>query len=184
MSVNYTNVDFRYWTPQDHIALKQAGSSLRDLRDIAVSVASRIPGGIHMVSGPMTSGGLGDLQRNFEVFRGAIAHVMLNEDHLVFSQMPFEDGMVQYHTWWNNTYGKHNYCWPILLEFYEPLFMAAKFDTMHFIYGFESSVGATWEHDQCKKRGIKIRYLSRAFSLDLVRVCRSNRLGSRLALAQ
>lgn len=162
MNLNKSFLHHRYWTPDDHRALKEAGHSLRSMRDVAMSVISRMPSGIHMVSG------LGDLQSNFQVFYRTIEHLSETEQLNIFSQMPFEDGMVEYQKRWTESVGGKHYCWPILLEFYKPLFLSRKFDTLHFIHGFESSVGACWEYEQCLKLGIKIRRLSRKFSIDLV----------------
>ena len=78
--------------------------------------------------------------------------------------MPFEIGMVGYHRAWEQTAKPGDYCWPILQEFYLPLFEARHFEMFHFIYGYEDSIGARWEHDQCVERGFGRRYLGRAFS--------------------
>ena len=172
MSTNYNpaQLHYRFWTPQDHQALKAAGPCLHRNRDIAMTVVSRMPDGIHMASGPMTSGGLGTLEANFEMFYLTIDYLIIHEGLNVFSQMPFEDNMVEYHRLWTAEVGPDKYCWPILLEFYAPLFrlLTKKFSTLHFIHGFESSTGARWEYEECLAHGIKIRRLPKGLSKRLM----------------
>ncbi len=167
--LNPALVHYRYWTPADHENIRLAGLCLRKNRDVAMSVISRMPPSIHMASGPMTSGGLGSFEANMELFYRTVEYLIVTEKRNAFSQVPFETGMVAFHQGWVDLVGKRKYCWPILLEFYEMLFATGKFDTLHFIHGFESSIGARWEYDQCLKRGIKIRRLPKSLSHELMK---------------
>ena len=159
---------FRHWTPQNHRDLVSAGSSLSSMRVVALDVLARMGRGVHLISGPLTSGGLGDFESNKRVFVAGIEHLILEEGLHVFSQMPFEAGMRQFHTVWEQQVGTNKYCWPILHEFYEALFASGRLGTVHFLHGFESSTGARWEYEQCAKFGINTRMLSRQFSKQLL----------------
>jgi hypothetical protein len=166
--MNITDIHYRHWTVEDRLALKLAGTSLPDMLKVALDVTARMPSGIHIVSGPITTGGVGTIKNNLFVFKRIIEHLAKNEKLNIFSQMPFEDGMVAYHQEWKRTARNGDYCWPILIEFYEPLFAARKFEKFHFIHGFESSIGACWERDQCATRGFGRRILPRELSVSLL----------------
>jgi hypothetical protein len=52
-----------------------------------------------------------------------------------------------------------SYPMPILEEFYLPLYQSGRIKKFFFVSGWESSFGATWEHDRAKELGIEIHYL-------------------------
>ncbi|MDD5165026.1 MAG: hypothetical protein PHG25_00585 [Candidatus Pacebacteria bacterium] len=161
-------IHHQYWTEQNHQDLKLAGSSLKDMLAVALDVVSRMPPHIHLVSGPITTGGMGTIQENLIVFRQTIEHLHEQEDLNIFSQIPFEVGMIEYHKQWSLNKSQFDYCWPILHEFYGPLFATKRFSVFHFIHGYEKSIGACWEHEQCDVHGISRRYLSYEFSFSLL----------------
>lgn len=158
---------YRYWTDEDKADLEQAGASLPKMLEVAIRVAGRMPKGRHIVSGPITSGGMGSRTANMEVFGRAIER-LIAEGKNVFSQTPFEKNMRKFHEYWAGTPKAKEYCWPIIEEFYGPLFDTGLFSTFHFLHGYESSTGARWEHDQCLKRGFAIDYLPKEFSEQLL----------------
>src|SRR5690349_5816882 len=115
------DIHYRYWTPEDRADLERAGSSLPGMLAIALRVADRMPADIHLVSGPITSGGVGSRIGNMTVFSRAIEE-LASQGLNIFSQAPFEHGMLKYHEYWATTPKANEYCWPILEEFYGPLF--------------------------------------------------------------
>jgi hypothetical protein len=163
-----SDIHYRYWTAENRRALEKAGTSLPKMAEIALNVISRMPPGLHMVSGPMTTGGLGNAKDNLTVFTLGVEWLFETEKLNVFSQMPFEIGMLEYHKEWKKTCKPDDYCWPILHEFYARIFETKRFEMMHFLHGYEESVGAKWEHDQCEVHGVRRRYLPRELSLELI----------------
>lgn len=167
--MNTTDIHYKHWTAEDRLALQRAGTSLPDMLKVALDVTARMPSGIHLVSGPITTGGVGTIKDNLLVFKRVIEHLADKERLNIFSQMPFEDGMVAYHQKWRQQTARNgDYCWSILHEFYEPLFAARKFEKFHFIHGFEGSIGACWERDQCMIRGFGKRFLPKELSVSLL----------------
>lgn len=158
-----TELHFNHWTPVDRITLGKA-RTFKDLADLAISIIARIPGRIEMVSGPISTGGVGSINGNRKVFEHVI-EILVNEHNAnIFSQMPFEDKMVEFYRVWHAEHPEEKYCTPILDEFYEPLFSSGKIRTLHFINGWESSFGAKWEHDNCSRWNIAREYLSEELS--------------------
>jgi len=161
-------IHYKYWTSEDVVALARAGTSLQAMLDVALNVLSRMPPEVHFVAGRLTSGG-GSTEDNFFVFRRTIEYLHKHEELNIFSQMPFEIGMIAFHKQWIMEHGESEYCWPILFEFYQKLFATKRFVKFHFIHGYRESTGASWEHEQCDVHGIARRYLSRELTNLLMR---------------
>jgi hypothetical protein len=104
-----------------------------------------------------------------KVFQRVIENLFVSEGLNVFSQIPFQEGMVAFYREWRRS-NPHpgSYCWPILLEFYAPFFALRKFESFHFIHGYDASIGARWEHGQCIQLGIRRRYLPESLSLECI----------------
>lgn len=142
----------QYWTNQDKAALP-AATSFSDLAVIAVSVLSRMPPPISQVCGPISTGGLGSLEKNLAVFDAAIDR-LIKQGIVIFDQMPFEDHMFRimedgWGTRQNNA---------LLTDFYLPIFESGRIARLYFISGWESSKGANWEHQQAQRLGLEIVY--------------------------
>jgi len=133
--------------------------TFKDLLHIAFAIIERMPPGIHMVSGPISTGGVGTIEGNRRVFEGVIDMLILEKRFNVFSQMPFEDKIVELYLQWHADNPKEKYCTPILTDLYEPIFTSGRVKVLHFIPGWESSTGARWEHESCGRWAIERRYL-------------------------
>ena len=106
-----------------------------------------------IVCGPISTGGCGSAEDNFLVFNRTIISLQ-DEGFPIFSQIPYESGIGKLRQAWNDA-GNSGYCMPILHEFYAPLFRTGLITCAWFIPGWESSFGARWEREECKKLGIK-----------------------------
>lgn len=139
----------KYWTVADKENLSRA-ISVAELAPIAIGVIKRMPKPVGMVSGPITTGGFGSVEKNLEIFAGVIAE--LQRDGLtVFSQLPFESFFVQVWREWRG----EGYCMEILEKFYQPVFESGEIGFVHFIPGWEASFGARFEHEQCRRLRIQ-----------------------------
>lgn len=156
-------IHFNHWTLADRKMLSDA-RTFKDLAELAMLILARMPGHVEMVSGPISTGGVGSISGNRKVFERVI-EILVNEHGInIFSQMPFEDKMVEFYEVWHAEHPEERYCTPILDEFYEPIFSSGKIAVLHFIYGWESSFGAKWEHDNCERWNIVRKYLPRELS--------------------
>jgi hypothetical protein len=111
-----------------------------------------------IVCGPISTGGLGDAVKNFQVFNATIS-ALTRLGYKIFNQAPYESGLGKLRQKWEQA-GNTGYCTPILTEFYLKLFETGLITVGHFIPGWESSFGATWEHDEMQRLGVKINYLT------------------------
>ena len=157
-------VHFDNWTEAQKAALRNA-KSFSDLFHVAMSVVKRMPPGVHMISGPISTGGVGTREGNMKVFSGVIEILTIEQGLNVFSQAPFELMIKELLEEWMIANPKEKYCTPILTDFYKPLFESRLVTVMHFINGWESSHGARFEHAECVRLGIKIDYLGVEYSV-------------------
>ncbi len=128
-----------------------------ELAAIAVHELHQFPGSMHIVCGPITTGGLGSFEANFLRFNEVI-NDLLAKGYPVFSQIPYEDAIIRLRDEWVAADPRRagTYCMPILLEFYASLFDSNKIGHAWFIRGWESSHGARWERERLSTIGVKI----------------------------
>lgn len=169
-SMNTTKLSpthFRYWGRLERALLERA-ENFSDLFHIAMMVISMIDEDFEMVSGPISTGRVGAIDDNRRVFEKVI-ETLIRQNLNIFSQMPFEDKMVELYKAWHQANPAERYCLPILSDFYAPLFSSGKIRVLHFIHGWESSYGARWEHDNCPRWGIERKFLPKEFSEEALR---------------
>lgn len=139
-------------TAEDAAALESA-VSFEELRDVALRVIARMPQPVSGVCGPITTGGAGSMEKNLERFEEAIRRLQ-ESGQRVFNQLPFEAPMQRIKSYPYYKSGNH-----LLETFYLPIFESGLIRQLYFLPGWESSFGATWEHGQAVRLGIKIVYL-------------------------
>lgn len=159
MKLEINEIHFEHWDGNDRSDLLKA-ESFADLAVIALRVISRFDGKVAFVSGPITTGGCGNIQENLEVIARTIEK--LKEKQQVFSIMPFEQKMGPMVKDWNkNNHGE--YCNPLLHEFYGRIFEPEIVWITYFIHGYESSRGSMWEYERCVSKGIRFSFLRKGF---------------------
>lgn len=124
-------------------------------------------GKAEIVCGPISTGGWGDATVNLLVFNDAI-EVLKHAGRPMWSQIPYEAGLAKLEHRWKIETNDDGYCHPILTEFYQPLFDASPrlIRRAWFIdgeRGWETSVGAKWEHEKMLARGIDIEYFKHSW---------------------
>ena len=153
-------IQWKLWNMEDKKALDDA-TDFKQLVNIALAIISRMTGDAHMVSGPISTGGVGTVEGNGKVFANIIEILIKDQGINIFSQMPFEEKMVKLYKEWFKNNPNEKYCRPILDDFYEPLFSSGKVKVLHFIHNWESSTSARWENENCERWGIEKKYLSK-----------------------
>jgi hypothetical protein len=123
---------------------------------VAVTLQELQKNGPHVrVCGPFTTGGKGSVDLNKKEFADAVS--FFQESALpVWDNIPFEDQALRL-----QQEGKLSKKDPydLLKRCFLPLFESGAFTTVYFLPGWESSRGASWEHEQAKQLGINIKYL-------------------------
>lgn len=143
----------KLWTPHDEVRLRKA-ATYRELSRIALTILRRMNKPIGQVCGPISTGGTGSVHGNLERFQAAIRRLSAAGFN-IFDQMPFEPPM-----WRIN---RTPYCrgsMHLLEEFYLPIFKSGLISTLFFLNSWETSVGASWEHEQAIRLNLKIVYLT------------------------
>lgn len=129
--------------------------SFAALAEIALREIKTLGSSCVVVCGPITTGGRGSVEENVRAFQAAIQHLR-TQGQVVFDQMPYEPSLWTLKDKWQREHGSDNYCWPLLLEFYLPLYRSGFIVEAHFLPGWESSTGARWEREQFSQLGVKI----------------------------
>lgn len=142
-----------FWTDENKAALITARSFI-DLSSVALAILARMPKPVAQVCGPISTGGLGSIEKNLVAFDATIDHLM-QQGISVFDQMPFEDHIFRIV---ENKWGTRQNNM-LLEEFYRPIFESHHVSRLYFIHGWESSEGANWEHKLGQQLGMEISYL-------------------------
>jgi hypothetical protein len=163
MKQKTTSVHFRHWNEKERLALTKA-KSFGELAELALQIIDRMPEDINIVSGPISTGGVGSNAGNIKVFKN-ITEFLGDEMGLnVLSWIPFETRIGGMAREWSKLNPEGAYCMPILNDFYYPIFSSKKIKKVNFIHGWQSSFGASWEHKLCEELGIQREYLSAELS--------------------
>lgn len=138
-----------------------AADSFAELLPIALEELHKFPEGCGGVCGPISTGGYGNPEKNLRAFAATIKE-MLRLGNPVFSQAPYEERIFAFRKRWQDADSANagQYYRPILDDFYLPLFETGLVKQAWFIPGWRSSQGAVWEHQQLKRLGADIKYLS------------------------
>jgi hypothetical protein len=133
------------WTAQDIIELDRS-ESFGCITKVALRVLPRFGTRVAMVSGPMTTGGKGSVEENLKAYRKAIAFLE-SRGHKVFNQLLAEKAFRRHRETWKACNPEGKYCWPILHEFYEPVFRSGMVRGIHFMPDWQSSIGCNRERE-------------------------------------
>jgi hypothetical protein len=126
-------------------------NTFKDLLEVAMMILSTTNQPVSMVSGPISTGGKGSQELNIFAMQDYIEELYKDGEN-VFDQTPFEEPMQRIK--------KHaaTYDYALLNEFYLPIFESGYIKKMFFMYDWESSIGASWEHEQMIRLRIERRY--------------------------
>jgi hypothetical protein len=164
------------WTVEDTQYLEEA-QTFSDLGNIGLKIINRmaqplgtvyLPGiegeirhrPVELVSGPISSGGTGKLEKNSEIMQATILKLK-QKGRNVFNQMPFESAMQRIMKYERERYQDH--ADDLLNGAYLPLLSSGFIKRIHFIHGWITSYGATWEYLKAREFGIKRVRLPKSF---------------------
>ncbi len=146
------SVSDTYWTGEDFEASMHA-EDCKDLFVIVEKILARMPDGLLQVCGPISTGGFGSVEKNLFRFDEKIKELQA-EGRPVFDQMYLEAPIMML----RNKGERQNFHMEILNDLYLPIFKSGKISKVYFLKGWESSQGATWEHNLAKELGFEIEY--------------------------
>jgi hypothetical protein len=139
--------------------LERAGT-IREVTTIALKVLHRMRQPIIDVCGPISTGGLGHIDKNLKVFRATIQK-LCKLGHSVFDLVPYEDAIKRIR---DDLEARHSFTKEqsediILYGFYLPLFESGLIKRLAFMPGWDKSRGASWERKIASWLGIPIEDL-------------------------
>jgi hypothetical protein len=140
---------------EHHYDLMQKCENLRHLADVGIGMALNLratapDGKVYLISGPMTTGGVGPFHANMHVFGHCIT-VAREHGLTVFNQLPFQEGMIRILKLDKDpTYKRDDASYPqsILDDFYWPLFKSGALTHLLVMPTWETSNGATQERNK------------------------------------
>lgn len=130
-----------------------AALTFEQLCQIALRIVRRLEAPVAMVSGPITTGGLGSIEKNIQRLDQVISELQ-SGGVSVFNQMAFEDSMQRIKATSYYKGGNH-----LLETFYLPIFESGLIQTIYFLPDWQSSYGATWEHAHATRLELACIYL-------------------------
>ena len=151
--MEFSEVTKIYWENKDWEDLEKV-KSVHDLYAVARRVLGRMPKPIVEVCGPIATGGLDSREANLNVFNDMIKKLQ-SEGLNVFDQIPFQKSMVGL----IEKFSLEQIREEMLNDFYLLIFKSGLISTFYFLPNWQSSKGASWEHEKAKELGIQIVYL-------------------------
>ena len=130
--------------------------TFEELAEVAIGTLkkmSKLKKPIVQICGPVSTGGLGSIDKNLDRFNKAIIAAKGNGLQ-VFDQVPFEKEIKRISQKYPITNG---YCMPILDVFYKKIFESGHIKVALFLPDWKSSSGATWERNLVTRLGIEVR---------------------------
>lgn len=143
-----------YWTEDDVRALGGC-QTYAEVAPVALRVLARMPQPVGELCGPITTGGAGSIEENFKRFDSAIERLRAQGVE-IFEVGKTQDTLMRI----KKTMPETGYDQALLDDFFLPLFESGFIKTVYMLPDWKSSTGATWEHEQAKRLGIDIVYLS------------------------
>lgn len=157
-----------FWTMADVTEMNLA-RSFKDLFPVALRVIERIPKDRPrtIVSGAITTGGLGSIEANSAAMKKAI-ELLEAKGFRIFDQSPFQGAMTRMLREWHAQHGHQNYCTALIDDMYRPILEYP--DLIHSMIQmpkWESSKGAVMEYEifsdiiaRRRRQGGESHYLS------------------------
>lgn len=139
---------------QEDFARLETATSFEALVDIAITILKRIKKEGHevvQICGPMSTGGLGNIEDNFAFFRKAIEKAR-EQGLVVFDQTHFQHAMQRLSQHLVND----EYNMDILEIFYKKVFESGLISKALFLPKWETSKGSCWERDFLSDKSIVV----------------------------
>lgn len=145
-----------YW--QKYAEALRNAKTYAEIGSIALQVQKDMEFKVEQVCGPIGTGGYGTLDQNLESF-GRTIDKLKQLGLPMYDQRPMESAIQRIKN------GSTIYPKGILTEIYLPLFESGGISKVYFMHNWQTSTGARWENEQCKRLGIDIRYLIKDFHI-------------------
>lgn len=129
-----------------HIERARTADDFKLLGDLVCEVAGKMPKPLFMISGPMTTGGMGSYSKNILLFQHAIDEALKEGVH-VFNQTMLEEHLQRLVRNWLTCNPDAEYCNHVLTDVYEALLASGHVEGLYFMPDWHTSRGAKWERE-------------------------------------
>lgn len=146
-------VTCQHWGPQ-HILQAEKASKLAHLGDLAVEIAGNMPKPLFMISGPMTTGGMGEYAKNIILFQHTIDEAVRAGVN-VFNQTMLDEHLQRLVRAWYIQNPTEEYCDEVLTDVYELLMQSGHVRGVYFLPDWQTSRGARWEREAGERMGLE-----------------------------
>lgn len=140
---------------EHHIEKAKTTREFKRIGELVCEVAEKMPKPLFMISGPMTTGGLGHYSKNIVLFQHAIEEA-LKEGVYVFNQTMLEEHLQRLVREWLACNPDSGYCNHVLTDIYDVLLASGHLQGVYFLPGWETSRGARWERETAEKHSLAI----------------------------
>lgn len=146
------------WTP-DFKKTASKTKTINELLTVSLEAIKSFPDkAVHMIIGPMTTGGTGSFESNMARHEKVVRHFWA-QGICVFDQSRIDDDMNRI----LSTTTFDGYPWLLFDDFFGPLFESGVISKLHLLPGWETSTGTKWEQEKALSVGIELNYLTEDF---------------------
>ena len=144
----------------EHYKAIEDAKSFEELAAVAIDVLKSMPQPINHVCGPMSTGGLDNIEKNSIVMENTM-HKLSDQGKNIFNWVPFNEAITRIRKQFSTHSEESNR--QVVYKFYIHIFNSGLIKKLYFIHGWESSQGAKWEHEQGIQLGLEIENLPKDF---------------------
>ncbi len=138
-----------------HIERAKSANDFKLLGELVCEVAEKMPKPLFMVSGPMTTGGMGSYSKNILLFQHAIDEA-IKAGVTVFNQTMLEEHLQRLVREWLTCNPESEYCNHVLTDVYEALLASGHIHGVYFMPDWHTSRGARWEREASERLNVAV----------------------------
>lgn len=138
-----------------HIQRAKTAEDFTLLGELVCEVAEKMPKPLFMISGPMTTGGMGHYSKNILLFQHAIEEAREAGIH-VFNQTMLEEHLQRLLRNWFASNPDSKYCTYVLTDVYETLLSSGHIQGLYFMPDWETSYGARFEREAAERLNLAL----------------------------
>lgn len=139
-----------------HIEKAKEASDFKMLGELVCEIAEKMPKPLFMISGPMTTGGMGSYSKNILLFQHAIDEA-IKAGVYVFNQTMLEEHLQRLVREWLICNPDSEYCNHVLTDVYEALFASGHINGVYFMPDWHTSRGARFEREMVERLDILVQ---------------------------
>ena len=138
-----------------HVQRAKNANGFNELGELVCEVAALMPKPLFMISGPMTTGGMGSYSKNILLFQHTIDEALLSGVS-VFNQTMLEEHLQRLVRVWLAENTHLDYCDHVLTDVYKALLDSGHINGLYLLPDWHTSRGAKWEREVGEKLNLNL----------------------------